>query len=656
MPQDIEGLSVTLNAKIDQFKKDMNEAVRTFDQGSTEIERRNQQMTENINRNMQSMAVSSRFLAGVVRGLFSVTAALEFVHAIEKAATAMGKLANQAQDTRLSAGALAGLQITGRQQGVSESEIDAALAHFTAVSKKAKDDAEEFYKALGNIGPQFVKQFQQAETQGARLETIARAYKSTNDEVKRAQLLIQGFGTDNERLGSVLDQVASGLDSVAKKAEALGIHLDDDFVEKAAKASRELETLADVGIKKLQISLANLAPFLATTIKELQVLSDYAKTIGDVVYAVAGTVAQGISRDLGLGTDGSQDAAEQGGGGADDLGRPLTVRRRAFRPRPSLKDRGGTSQLDAEAKRIERETRSYEGQAAAVGKVGEALYKAETMARIYEAAQQAGVTLTDAQKEKYGKLADELARLKNAFHEAKLESDLLFERQQIGRTADEQAVQSRLRAEQIDETTAKGKELADTMRENINLLEAKDTTQSFVKGLITDLENGVKAGKALENQLKRIADKLLDKSLDAIISSAFGAFGPKGGGATDFGVVGSSIAEGDVLTAAGGGIVGRIGSTMRVPLAAFRGARHFQAGGGVPAIVHAGELILNQAQQKNVAASMTGKSGPIQLTHAPVINGVGLSREEVFAVMQRSQKEFARNIGPIFSDWQRRHG
>jgi hypothetical protein len=103
--------------------------------------------------------------------------------------------------------------------------------------------------------------------------------------------------------------------------------------------------------------------------------------------------------------------------------------------------------------------------------------------------------------------------------------------------------------------------------------------------------------------------------------------------------------------------VGRDGTPTWIPAAALRGARQFAIGGGVPAILHAGEIVLNQAQQKNVAQSMSqGPRGPINLTHAPVINGTGLSKEEVFSVIQRSQKEFSRQIGPIFSDWQRRYG
>jgi hypothetical protein len=124
------------------------------------------------------------------------------------------------------------------------------------------------------------------------------------------------------------------------------------------------------------------------------------------------------------------------------------------------------------------------------------------------------------------------------------------------------------------------------------------------------------------------------------------------GSATDFG---GAALEGDVITAANGGRVGDIRNRMRVPMSAFIGAPQFAIGGGVPAIVHPGEVILNAAQQRNVASRLGG-GGPIHLTHAPVINGTGLSAEQVFSVVQRSQKEFARQIGPIFNDWQRRHG
>jgi hypothetical protein len=146
--------------------------------------------------------------------------------------------------------------------------------------------------------------------------------------------------------------------------------------------------------------------------------------------------------------------------------------------------------------------------------------------------------------------------------------------------------------------------------------------------------------------------------LAGMVFGSKGFFSGIGGGssfgAADYTSMAAAAAPGSYGPGfAGGGIVGRGGTPMFIPFASLMNARHFQSGGAVPAIVHEGELILNQAQQKNLAGSMRG--GPIQLTHAPTISGLGLSKEETYAVLQRSQKEFARQIGPIFANWQRRH-
>jgi hypothetical protein len=166
------------------------------------------------------------------------------------------------------------------------------------------------------------------------------------------------------------------------------------------------------------------------------------------------------------------------------------------------------------------------------------------------------------------------------------------------------------------------------MRTIQNLTEGKEMAGSFVKGLISDLENGVKAGQALENQLKRIADKLADKAIDSLISGLFG--GLRGKGLFSWG--GSRLCAYEAQ--AGGGWAGQ-GPLVNVPASAFIGAKHFAAGGGIPAILHAGEIVLNQAQQKNVAQGL-GPSKPITITHAPTINGAGMTPEQVFGLVTRS--------------------
>lgn len=139
--------------------------------------------------------------------------------------------------------------------------------------------------------------------------------------------------------------------------------------------------------------------------------------------------------------------------------------------------------------------------------------------------------------------------------------------------------------------------------------------------------------------------------------SLFGSFGGFGGGygASSYAAAAAAAPIGAYGPGfAGGGMVGSGGGHYFIPASALATARHFDSGGAVPALLHPGEVVLNAAQQANVAGKMRG-SQSINLTHAPTINGTGLSAEQVFSVVQRSQKDFARQIGPILNDWQRRY-
>jgi hypothetical protein len=136
----------------------------------------------------------------------------------------------------------------------------------------------------------------------------------------------------------------------------------------------------------------------------------------------------------------------------------------------------------------------------------------------------------------------------------------------------------------------------------------------------------------------------------------FSGLGGSSYGASDYATAAAAAAPGMYGPGfAGGGMVGRDGMPTFIPYAALAAAKRFDGGGGVAAIVHPGEVILNAAQQRNVASKMGG-GGPINLTHAPTISGLGMTQEQAFAFVTRSQKEFARNILPILNNAQRRYG
>jgi hypothetical protein len=186
---------------------------------------------------------------------------------------------------------------------------------------------------------------------------------------------------------------------------------------------------------------------------------------------------------------------------------------------------------------------------------------------------------------------------------------------------------------------------------------ANEQAQLLGNSLISAFDKIGEKGTRATDIIKDMVKSLIRAAEQALIlgtgpfANLFGTQGVQGqpGGLAGLAVSGITSA----FTHSEGGFIGT-GPRVNVPTMAFAGAPQFATGGAIPALLHPGELILNAAQQRNVAGTMG--MGRINLTHAPVINGTGLSAEQVFSVVQRSQKEFARQIGPIFNDWQRRHG
>jgi hypothetical protein len=132
-----------------------------------------------------------------------------------------------------------------------------------------------------------------------------------------------------------------------------------------------------------------------------------------------------------------------------------------------------------------------------------------------------------------------------ALAKASLQADLLFERSQILRNSDDQAIASRLQSAglPVDLNSAE----ANMMRYNMALQETKDTFKGFATDMLSSLEQGKSLwesfGDAARNALAKIADKLIDRGLDGIFNSLFGGQSAGGGllgGLLNFGNGGSA--------------------------------------------------------------------------------------------------------------------
>lgn len=697
---DIEGLSVVLNAKIDEFKRGMNQAVRDFDSDANKIDSRNQQLTQSIERNMREAATATTFLTSAFKQLLGFEALKRIAEAAIDANLEIAKMTRTAELAGVSFEKLQESQYAFKRLGGADPKSVETTAHDLALKAQAEQRegegeltnllAANNMKLLDRNGK--VKDFNELMLMAADLLGRTRTEAEAIDIGKVFNL--------TEEQVRALSKGVGAFTRMQQEAKSAGAVMDEELVQKAVEFD-----------KLWSESWAKFPTYAkAAAIEAIKALTPFGTYLEDLFSKIPG-MAKAVIQSGGSSTESLEDAqaalAHQIKMSPDDMGAIRQVQTRVAqaqeraaqadarrrlaegltkyeedavkargvttgeqfgperRPPPKNPPRsqtGGDTVNDFEKayNQLLKQTDALKSQADAEGLVGKAIDARVAEQKVLRAAEEAGIVLTAKDREETKQLAAEYANAKEQVAGLKIERDLLFRSQQLGRTADEAAAFAEVRSHGIDPESERGQELVQQTERLRYLTESKEMAGSFIKGMITDMENGVRAGKALENQLKRIADKLLDKTLDAALSGLFkaggGLFGLGGGGA-DFGAEGGAIAEGDVITAAGGGIVGQITSRMRVPLEAFRGAKQFQAGGGVGAIVHPGELILSKAMQKNLVTQMgSGGGAPINVTHAPVINGVGASPEQISVMLARSQREFYRNIGTIFNDWQKRHG
>ncbi|TPM39383.1 hypothetical protein FJ951_27130 [Mesorhizobium sp. B2-2-3] len=178
-----------------------------------------------------------------------------------------------------------------------------------------------------------------------------------------------------------------------------------------------------------------------------------------------------------------------------------------------------------------------------------------------------GRAIGEKQKAELHDRAEAMAKLEEATKAAKLQQDLLFDRQQMFRSPTEQDVYGTLRDADVDINSAAGAALAAQIRLNDNLKETRDLAGDFVNTFVDGLKNGENAfqafGDAALSVLDKIADKLLNSAIDSLFSSFLGGTGLGGGTPDPFQDVfasskGNAFDRGNVIPFAKGGVVNRM--------------------------------------------------------------------------------------------------
>lgn len=246
---------------------------------------------------------------------------------------------------------------------------------------------------------------------------------------------------------------------------------------------------------------------------------------------------------------------------------------------------------------------------------------------------------------------DQLAEILDMSRRSQIANDLAFSQAQMGRSPIEQAVYDKMQSAGLLQNGqivgAQNQLIAGQIRLNEQLQRSIDIQKDFASTFLHDMLSGKSAVEALGSALDRLAQKILDNSLDSL----FAGLGTKTAGV---GLFGGNILPGILHS---GGIAGNDNYPHRsVSSLAFAGAPRYHSGGiaglkpdEVPAILQKGEVVIPKGK--------SGGSGG-----APVINVVtnidasGAYPESIAELKAAMAKRDAELPGKIIAGMQNARG
>ena len=207
-------------------------------------------MGDKVGRMGKALVVAGAALAG--SALVGQLASL-----VRKGLDHASALGEQAQQLGVSTKALQEYRYAATQVGLSQDEMDAALAKLTRSmgegAQGAKTQAEAFAK-LGIDIKAFVASGGEA---GDLLPKIAQGLQGIASPADRAAILVDILGKSGQKLMPLLSDGANGVNSLRQAAQNLGIVLSDKQIQDADKTADKLAELSQVLNAKISGAVAD---------------------------------------------------------------------------------------------------------------------------------------------------------------------------------------------------------------------------------------------------------------------------------------------------------------------------------------------------------------------------------------------------------------
>lgn len=287
---EIERLFVKIEGDIAGLKASMGKAVG-------EVDKAEKQMTGRLDK----LAGSFTSVGGAARaigGPIGVAAA-----AILAASRIAVKYADDLNDQALALGInvekLQELRFAGQQNGVASEDLDRALMKLNLTTGDAIRNGGAAAEKFERLGISIKDANGETRDTGAIFEDIVARLSKIPSAAERAAAAGDLMG---DKLGLKLNQMlglgTDGLNAAIAKAREMGAVIDQDVIDKAAKANDELDALATVAKARTTVALAELAPALITIAEWTARVADGAAAAAIAIDAMLGGRPQPLQGDI----------------------------------------------------------------------------------------------------------------------------------------------------------------------------------------------------------------------------------------------------------------------------------------------------------------------------------------------------------------------
>ncbi len=279
-------LIVDLIAETQRFRADMEQASRTAAEHSGRISR----AVEGIRGGFE-VAEKAAAAFGIALG------AREVVEFVNRTLEAGAQLKTMAAQIGLTTDQYQTLRYAATQVGISQEEMNTAVAHLTRTVGEAAAGNDVAVKTFQELGVAIFDANGQIRPTASIYRDVAEALSKIADPAARARIEVALFGRTGQQLDPQLREGAGGIDELTKRAQELGVVLGKDQIEALDRAKNKVDELTLRWQVFSEELLAKVAPALIDVMDLMEQIPN-AVTVHSTAGAIAAHELDGVNRSI----------------------------------------------------------------------------------------------------------------------------------------------------------------------------------------------------------------------------------------------------------------------------------------------------------------------------------------------------------------------